>query len=233
MYQISNRVYCDDFIAQMKFDNVLHPNPYYDYPYLLIENFFSRKLCRAVLEHVAKSADVQKAQVKRMKKKSVVVAAVNSVLRNTDIYALPSVLLSQYRDCFTSHQPTIERYFNCALTLMTTPQLLVYEKGAFYVKHADDSSEIVNSEGQSIGFKVVASQRKLTSVLFISAPGAYECGELYFNYLYNEEGECIRIKPQEGTLLLFPSNPLFSHEVQKVKSGQRVTLVQWHNALIS
>jgi SM-20-related protein len=56
-------------------------------------------------------------------------------------------------------------------------------------------------------------------------------GELLFNYLYDKEGSLVKIKPQAGDMVVFPSNPYFSHEVLPVKEGYRLTLVQWHDAI--
>jgi len=36
-----------------------------------------------------------------------------------------------------------------------------------------------------------------------------------------------------GDMLVFLSNPYFTHEVLEVKKGFRVSLVQWHDALIN
>jgi SM-20-related protein len=133
----------------------------------------------------------------------------------------------------------IEEYFNIALTLATDVQVLEYKKGFFYIKHADDSSEIIDKDQQTIGFKLVAPQRKLTTVLFATSYAThmdektycFSGGELMFNYLYTKEGETVKIKPEAGDMIIFPSNPYFSHEVLPVEEGYRLTLVQWHDAL--
>jgi SM-20-related protein len=33
-------------------------------------------------------------------------------------------------------------------------------------------------------------------------------------------------------LVVFASNPIYTHEVKEVKEGYRLTLVQWHDALL-
>lgn len=45
MQQISNNLFCDDFIASMALETRLMANPYYDYPYLIIKDFFSKSTC--------------------------------------------------------------------------------------------------------------------------------------------------------------------------------------------
>jgi SM-20-related protein len=38
------------------------------------------------------------------------------------------------------------------------------------------------------------------------------------------------LRPEAGDMVVFFSNPYFSHEVLPVKEGYRLSLVQWHNA---
>jgi len=59
-------------------------------------------------------------------------------------------------------------------------------------------------------------------------------GELMFNYLYSNEGETVKIKPEAGNMIILPSNPCnpyFSYEVLPSEEGYRLTLVQWHDAI--
>jgi SM-20-related protein len=115
----------------------------------------------------------------------------------------------------------------------------VYKEGYFYVKYADDSSEFVDEDGQTLGFKCVAPERKLITVLFGSSHNdrlsdnevGFEGRELLFNYFYDKDGNTVKIKPKAGDMVVFPSNPYFSHEVLPVKKGYRLTLVQWHDAI--
>lgn len=90
----------------------------------------------------------------------------------------------------------IEEYFSTALTLSTDIQVLEYTKGCFYIKHSDDSSELL------------------------------------FNYLKESEGNTIKLEPKARDMIVFPSNPYFSHEVLKVKEDYRLTLVQWHDGIV-
>ncbi|MDX1296395.1 MAG: 2OG-Fe(II) oxygenase, partial [Sulfurimonadaceae bacterium] len=156
----------------------------------------------------------------------------------TAIHKLPEPMLEEYRSSFLHHQRQIEEYFSIALTTATEVQALEYTQGAFYIKHADDSNEVVNEQGETIGFVQVAPLRKITTVLFATShvgsggdATQFSGGELVFNYLYDRDGNQIRLQPKAGEMVIFPSNPLFSHEVLPVKEGYRLTLVQWHNGL--
>jgi SM-20-related protein len=135
-----------------------------------------------------------------------------------------------YQTRFDLLRTEIETFFSLSLTRSTPLQVLGYEEGAFYVKHADDSSELRNRQGSTVGYVNVAPERKLSTVLF--ANDTFDGGELLFNYLYDSEGRSIKVKPKEGDMLVFLSNPYFSHEVLPVTQGFRLSLVQWHDALL-
>ena len=104
--------------------------------------------------------------------------------------------------------------------------------------HSDDSSMLYKDDNL-VGFLPVARQRRISSVLFttsndeLASDNTFIGGELLFNFLYDEKGNEIKIKPKAGSMLVFLSNPYFTHEVLKVIEGRRITLVQWHNAIIN
>lgn len=239
MRQISSFVYCDDFIADLRYETRLSANPYYDYPYLVIENFLSHEACAEIAAYTKEKSEGERAMVKK-NHMGVVVPKLEEEIRKTAIHQLPELLLEGYHLSFAYYQKRIEDYFCAALTTATEVQALEYTKGGFYVKHADDSNELVNSDGETVGFVQVAPERKITTVLFatshISHGDEGMCfggGELVFNYLFDAEGNPVRIRPKAGDMVIFPSNPLFSHEVLPVTEGYRLTLVQWHDAIIA
>ena len=105
--------------------------------------------------------------------------------------------------------------------------------------HADDSNALVDKNGEIVGYVTVAPERKLSTVLFTTSCVAtaikedeFRGGELLFNYLYDTEGETILFRANAGDMIIFPSNPYFTHEVLPVTQGYRLTLVQWHNAIL-
>jgi len=233
--QLSNYVYCDDLFNTIKVPHAIFSSPYNDYPYLLIKNFFSKEVCQVLATEVQNdSVSKEKAEVRKEGDSNVVES-----YRKTSIAKLNSTHENYYEEQFAKYKSEIETYFSVALSKSTKVQVLEYTKGFFYMKHADDSSELVNKEKETVGFKVVAPQRKLSSVLFITShissakadEKSFSGGELLFNYLYDGEGKMIKIKPEAGDLVVFPSHPYFSHEVLPVKEGYRLTLVQWHDTV--
>lgn len=240
MQQISNHVFCDDFISTLKLDTRIMSNPYYDYPYFVIKNFLSKSTCKEISDYTYTASEGIKAKVKTRVLNSIVDPSVDESIRKTVIHKLPTIYLGMYEEAFKLHQADIERYFALALTTATKLQVLEYTKGSFYIKHADDSNELVNENGDTVGFIQVAPQRKLTTVLFTTSHVKHKSdglsfsgGELLFNYLYDEKKEHVKLYPEAGDMVVFPSNPIYSHEVLPVDDGYRLTLVQWHNAIIN
>jgi SM-20-related protein len=236
MTQISNHIYCADFLTTFDIETKLLPNPYYDYPFLIIENFLDINECNEINKKVKEDDDFQKAQIKTLD--SVVLSQTNEEIRKTNIYSLDEKYLELYTNKFLQYQAQIEDFFKIALTTSTSVQVLEYLKNSFYSMHSDDSSMLYKDDNL-VGFLPVARQRRISSVLFttsndeLASDNTFIGGELLFNFLYDEKGNEIKIKPKAGSMLVFLSNPYFTHEVLKIIEGRRITLVQWHNAIIN
>ena len=231
--QISNNVYCDGFLNSLNIETKLLPNPYYDYPFLVIKNFFSKNICNDIINSKNEDEDAIDAKVKSKNYEN----HIDKDIRKTKIYKLDKKYKNLYYKMFKIHQSKIEQFFNLALTTSTKIQVLEYKKGSFYSAHSDDSNMIIK-DGKLIGFKCVVPNRKITSVLFASSCSGtpafnnFTGGELVFNYLYDQNGNQIKFKPEAGDMILFLSNPYFTHEVLEVKSGYRLSIVQWHDAFV-
>lgn len=237
--QLSNHIYCDELFNTINIDNLLLPNQYKDFPYLIINDFFSQELCQEIVANSKqKDKNIDTAEVKVNINNGIVVPKVNKKFRKTNILEWSDEFKNIYQKQFLYFQPQIENYFNTPITYSTEVQMLQYKKDFFYIKHADDSSEIIDQNKNTIGFINVAPRRKLTTVLFtttcddiITSDYHFSGGELVFNYLYDKENNQIKFQPKAGDMIIFPSNPYFSHEVLKVQSGYRLTLVQWHDTI--
>ena len=236
MTQISNYIYCSDFLTTFDIETKLLPNPYYDYPYLIIEDFFSKEECEYINKKIKEDDDFEKAQIKTLDKD--ISSQTNEEIRKTNIYSLDEKDLELYTNRFLQYQRKIEDYFKLVLTTSTKVQVLEYLKNSFYTMHSDDSSMLYKDD-ELIGFLAVAKQRKVSTVLFTTShdetpsDNTFFGGELLFNFLYDENGNEIKIKPKAGSMVVFLSNPYFTHEVLKVIEGRRISLVQWHNAIIN
>ena len=180
MKQISNTVFCDDFILELNLSTRLMPNQYYDHPYLLIEGFLPEFSCNIIASHAFTNSDAQRAKVKTTILNSIVDPSVDESIRKTVIHKLPKRLLKDYTESFKKYQRQIEDYFNIALTTATKVQVLEYTKGAFYIKHADDSNELIDEDGETVGFVQVAAQRKISTVLFTTSYAHEQSDDMSF-----------------------------------------------------
>lgn len=228
-------------MAEISIATRLTPNLYRDYPYLTIDDFLEPRQCRDIVAYAQKDSDAQHAEVKSTIAGSVVDPSVDLSIRKAMTHTLPETLLAPYHAQFLRRQKEIEAFFSIALTTATAVQSLAYRRGDFYIRHADDSSEILNTKGKTVGFVQMARHRKLTSVLFAAShcdvaknkETCFNGGELVFSYLYERDGTPVTLRPKAGTMVVFPSNPIYSHEVRPVHSGYRLTLVQWHDGIIT
>jgi SM-20-related protein len=240
LIQISEHIFLDEYIYNLDIQTNYLPNPYRDTPYLIIKNFFKEHELALIVNTIRNDNKAEVAKVKAEVIQGVVNTKVIKEYRDTKIYSLNKHLNELYQSRFEKYQKQIENYFNMAITISTEVQALEYQKNGFYIQHSDDSNALVDSEQNIIGYTSVAPERKLTTVLFgtsysdtIKDKFSFNGGELIFNFLKNSNGDTVVLKPNAGDMVVFPSNPYFSHEVKKVKSGYRLTLVQWHNAILT
>lgn len=229
--QISNFVFCDAKLNEMEIETKLLPNPYYDYPYIIFNEFFDEKTCKEINLFMEKKDDYNNANIRVKNSINALDEKLNKKIRNTNLYELETYLEKIYNEKFSKVQKEIEEYFKLPITSSTDIQALEYKEGCFYKAHSDDSSMLYN-ENELIGFSTIAKQRKITTVLFTTSYDEdFLGGELKFNFLYDESFNNIQIKPKKGDMLVFLSNPYFTHEVLPVSKGRRITLVQWHNSI--
>lgn len=236
MVQISNQIFCKEFLTKLDIKTGKLPNPYYDLPFMLIENFLSLKICEEITSSMRSNQDMCEAEIRKYEAIKIQTGKDTSI-RKTNIHKLNPTQENIYNESFTKHKEDIEKFFNLNITTSTEIQALEYTKGSFYKQHSDDSSVLLKDD-EVVGFLPVALERKITSVLFttnhsdIVSKNNFNGGELVFNYLYDKDGETIQIKPKAGDMIVFFSNPYFTHEVLEVKKGYRVSLVQWHDAIM-
>lgn len=237
MIQISNKIFCEKFLTKLDIKTKILPNPYRDYPFMIIKGFLPSKTCEEINVFVKKNNETIDAQI-RNKNGIKIDKDLNKSIRKTKIHKLDSVYRKIYELSFLKHKEDIEVFFNLPLSKSTKIQLLEYTKGSFYKQHCDDSSVILKNK-KIVGFFPVALERKVTTVLFttshsdIVSDKNFRGGELIFNYLYDEEGEQVQIKPELGDMIVFLSNPYFTHEVSVIEEGSRISLVQWHDAIVT
>lgn len=131
---------------------------------------------------------------------------VNPNLRITDIHDLDkdTELHQELLDTFVDG---INEYRTKHPTLNITNgehlRIARYQEGGFYAPHVDTNG----------------AARVLSGVLYLNSD--FEGGELKF------PSQDITIKPEEGMLVLFPSNFLFIHESTPITEGCKYATIGW------
>lgn len=87
--------------------------------------------------------------------------------------------------------------------------LLKYTEGGFLPAHQDHG----------------VSSRVLSAVLYLNDD--YEGGEIEF------VNSGVRMKPEAGSIIIFPSNFLYIHQVHPIVSGERYSLPHWYHNMKS
>lgn len=83
-------------------------------------------------------------------------------------------------------------------------ELLRYNEGEFYVEHSDSYKE---------------SPRALSCIISLNED--YEGGEISF---FSRE---LTYKLKKGSVIMFPSNFMYPHEIRKVTNGTRYSIITW------
>lgn len=101
--------------------------------------------------------------------------------------------------------------------------LLVYENHGQFLEHFDNG---IPKEGSNAFIN--APGRKFTALYYLNSAGKdFDGGELIFKYIKNVNGEPLTIKPEAGTLIVFPGNYYYMHEVKEVTNGRRILISSW------
>ena len=97
----------------------------------------------------------------------------------------------------------------CNVGLINQVDLLKYEVGGKYEKHIDHS---------------LHSPRTLSCIINLNED--YEGGDLVF-YTPDQKDILKKIKCTTGTIIFFPSNFLYPHQIEPITKGTRYSIVTW------
>ena len=121
-------------------------------------------------------------------------------------------------------RPQIENAFGFELSPPGVPRFLSYGRGDYFRKHLDTTGE--GEASAEIRSRVVSAVILLNDHRPDSPMAGYTGGRLV---LYDVEGLSHRvvIEPETGLLVAFPSTTL--HEVTRIRSGTRMSIVAWYH----
>jgi len=109
-------------------------------------------------------------------------------------------------------KPRLVADFGRPLDAFEDPQFLRYRAGDYFVAHQDGNTPLVHDESRF---------RRISVVIFISAPGTFGGGSLV---LHGDHP--LTLAPAPGTLVAFPSET--THEVLPITHGERLSIVSWY-----
>ena len=111
----------------------------------------------------------------------------------------------------------INPFYGVQISQSEVPQILSYSVGGHYCPHLDGESLWQTPNGELIWKK--STDRDLSMVFYLNDD--FEGGDFIFPDLK------IRIRPEPGMLICFPSNRHYKHGVQPVTKGKRYSIVCW------
>ena len=126
---------------------------------------------------------------------------------------LHSTILRHLRDI----KPKIEEHFGITTDEIEEPQFLHYEEGDFFVAHQDGNTPVIRDQTLA---------RRISLVVFLSDPSAYEGGALTLHGSYPNWEDRQTIEADAGSLIAFRAET--THEVTPLISGERFTIVSWY-----
>ena len=111
----------------------------------------------------------------------------------------------------------INPFYQFEVDSSEVPQLLCYGVGGHYQPHIDGEGVWTAPDQTQLWRKTV--DRDLSMVLYLN--DEFEGGDFVFSDLH------IRIRPEPGMLVCFPSNRYYTHGVEPVTKGNRYSMVTW------
>jgi predicted 2-oxoglutarate/Fe(II)-dependent dioxygenase YbiX len=142
---------------------------------------------------------------------------VDKKVRDTQIVPMGNLypkIEALLRECVNQ---IINPFYNIEVNSSEIPQILSYSPGGHYSPHVDGESIWTTPKGENIWKK--STDRDISTVFFLN--NNFEGGDFIFPDLK------IRIRPEPGMMVCFPSNHHYMHGVEPVTRGKRYSIVTW------
>jgi predicted 2-oxoglutarate/Fe(II)-dependent dioxygenase YbiX len=130
------------------------------------------------------------------------------VQSNQDIQTLANSI------CKHIYRQIVGPYYKVAIEWFEVPHLLRYTAGGSYIAHSDCENW---DDAKNCWVKGV--DRDYSSIIYLNSD--FTGGSLAFPYLN------LRLYPQPGMLVTFPSDHRFLHAAEETLTGQRYAFVTW------
>jgi predicted 2-oxoglutarate/Fe(II)-dependent dioxygenase YbiX len=193
---------------------------------LILRGFIPAELCNELILLNANKSRQLTSHPRPEESKRVV----DTNYRNTE--TLSDVTWNEARAYFepASYKAAINSHWGTAFSyeFLREPVYTVYKPGQYCNTHID-----VTVKDTELTF-ASAEGRRLTAIAYLTEWSAYENtfgkftgGELIFSSILDDYGSMFSFKPKQGDIVIFPSTPLYQHNVTRVTTGERHTILQW------
>ena len=189
---------------------------------LIQRDVVSEKGITEIVSHIKNSSDVIDLSVFDVEKSNKTKNThwkTDKDIRNTQTVPVEPIFPGLKELFFHSVKNIINPFYGIDVLESEIPQLLVFKPGGHYKPHVDGEA-LWNSPDGPIWKKSV--DRDLSVIFFLNDGGKdFEGGDLVFP-------DCgIRIRPEKGMMICFPSNRFYVHGVEPVTKGTRYSIVSW------
>ena len=142
---------------------------------------------------------------------------VDKQTRDTQIVPMGS-LYPKIEDLFRNTvKNIINPFYQVEVDSSEIPQVLSYGIGGHYRPHIDGESIWMTPRGEKIWKK--STNRDLSIIFYLN--NDFEGGDFIFPELK------VRVRPEPGMMVCFPSNHHYMHGVEPVTRGKRYSIVTW------
>ena len=187
-----------------------------DYPppgLLVIKDFIAREKC-GLFHQNFKQRPSQPATVTIGDEASGTLKKVQDKQRITETLELGELGPDVVKTVTLAYRDAVIPFFGAQLDTFSAPSVLKYSPGGKYEAHSD--SEYWNRD---MGKWIKSIARDYSLLLYVNDD--YEGGSLYFP---NFE---MRLRPESGMLVAFPSDHRYLHAAEPLLSGERFVIVSW------
>lgn len=187
---------------------------------LIAPNVISKEGVAFIIEHAKrqKKEDLSVFDPEQSNKSGNTKFSVDKKIRDTqmiDLEDIASEIIDLYRNVVTN---VINPFYEFEVKDSELPQLLHYGIDGHYMPHCDGES-LWKPPGNEPLIWRKSTDRDLSTVLFLNDD--FEGGDFVFPELR------VRVRPEPGMLVCFPSTHEYLHGVEPVTKGTRYSMVNW------
>ena len=187
---------------------------------LIAPNVISEEGVEFIMNHAKKhkQTDLSVFDPEQSNKTNSTKFTVDKKVRDTqmiDLEPIAEEIIDLYRNIVTN---VINPFYEFEVKDSELPQLLHYGIDGHYLPHCDGQS-LWKPPGNEPLIWRKSTDRDLSTVLFLNDD--FEGGDFIFPELK------VRVRPEPGMLVCFPSTYEYLHGVEPVTSGHRYSIVNW------